>query len=181
MTNYRRKPRTPPVPQVVHIINEGIKYPQVRVIDSEGEMLGILKTKEALKMAFDLDMDLIEINAKAEIPVCKIQDYSKFKFQNSKAESAKPSTVEKEKAIRLSVRIAINDLQMNAKKVDEFLNKKIKVKIQIKMRGRERSHPLLSIEVMNQFLELITTPYDFVAQPKLDGDSNICTIKPQKK
>jgi translation initiation factor IF-3 len=181
MTNYRRKPRGLPTPQTVYLINDNIRYPEVRVITEEGEMLGVMPTKQAIQLAYEKDLDLIEINAKAEIPLCKLMEFTKFKFQQSKSEAAKPPTVEKEKTLRLSVRIAPNDLQMNAKKADEFLLKKTKVKIQIKMRGRERSHPKLALEVMDQFLEMVTAPFDYVATPRLDGDSNICTIKPSKK
>lgn len=178
MTNYRRRPRytgRPQTPQ--YIINEGIRVPQVRVIDEEGEMLGTMATKEAINIAFEQTLDLILINAKAEIPVCKIMDFSKFKYQQSKLENAKPNNTDKEKMLRLSVRIAPNDLLMNARKADDFMLKKNKVKIQIRMRGRERSHPELALEVMQQFLEMITEKYDFIAEPKLVGDSNMCTIK----
>jgi translation initiation factor IF-3 len=181
MTNYRRKPRGIQPPQTIYVINDNIRSSEVRVITETNEMLGIMPTRKALQMAFDQDLDLIEINNKAEPIVCKLMDFSKFKFQQEKLEASKPPIVEKEKTIRLSVRIALNDLQINAKKADEFLLKKTKVKIQIKMRGRERSHPQLALEVMDQFLKLIVTPFDFIANPKLDGDSNICTIKFSKK
>ena len=181
MTNYRRRPRGPQPIQPIYVINDNIRYPEVRVITEEGEMLGVMPTKQAIQMAYNQDVDLIEINAKAEVPICKLMDFAKYKFQQSKVDAAKAPLVEKEKTLRLSVRIAINDLQINAKKADEFLIKKTKVKVQIKMRGRERSHPKLALEVMDQFLEMLTTPYDFIAQPRLDGDSNICTIKAAKK
>jgi translation initiation factor IF-3 len=182
MTNYRRRPKSNNfTPVVTHLINEQIKHPEVRVITDEGEMVGVLKLSEALKIAYDGDMDLIEINPKATPPVCKLQDYSKFKYQLSKLEAAKPPVADKEKMLRLSVRIAVNDLLMNARKVDEFLDKKFKVKIQIRMRGRERSHPQLALEVMDQFLEMLTQEYEFVAEPKLVGDSNMCTLKQSKK
>ena len=182
MTNYRRKPRgfNQAIPSNF-VINQNIHHPQVRVISGDGDMIGILPLKQALDMAFDKDMDLIEINPKGEPPVCKMMDFAKYKYQLSKAEALKPPTADKEKTLRLSVRIASNDLLMNARKADDFLIKKNKVKIQIKMRGREKSHPELTKEVMTQFLEMVTEAYDFVSEPKLVGDSNMCTIKLGKK
>jgi translation initiation factor IF-3 len=182
MTNYRRKPKSAynNQPQIEHAINQNIRHPEVRVISAEGDMMGILKTSEAIKMAFEKEMDLIEINPKGTPPVCKMMDYSKFKYQLSKAEATKPDAV-KEKTLRMSVRIGPHDLEINAKKTDKFLLDKNTVKIQIRMRGREKSHPEITIEVMNQFLSMITESYDFISEPKLAGDSNIAVIKLGKK
>jgi translation initiation factor IF-3 len=178
MTNYRRRPKYTGKPQAVtYLINEAVRFPQVRVIDAEGEMIGIMSSKQAMDLAYEQSLDLILINGKIEPQVCRIMDFSKFKYQQSKLEAAKPNNTDKEKMLRLSVRIAANDLLMNARKADEFMLKKNKVKIQIRMRGRERSHPQLALEVMNQFLEMLEQRYDFVSEPKLVGDSNMCTIK----
>jgi translation initiation factor IF-3 len=179
MANYRRKPR--PIysnqPVMNHALNMNIRQSEVRVLDAENQMLGVMSLSEALEMAFAEGKDLIEINGKVSPALCKIQEYSKFKYQLSKAESAKVDTTPKEKTLRLSVRIGPHDLMNNAKKADEFVIKKNIVKIQIKMRGREKSHPELTYEIMEQFLSMVTQPIDFVAEPKLNGDSNICVFK----
>lgn len=179
MANYRRKPKPLHSNQPImnHPLNMNIKHSEVRVLDSDNQMLGVMSLSEALEMAFEEEKDLIEINGKAVPALCKIQEYSKFKYQLSKAESSKVDNTPKEKMLRLSVRIGPHDLLNNAKKVDEFLLKKNIVKIQIKMRGREKSHPELTYEIMDQFLSMITQPIDFIAEPKLNGDSNICVFK----
>lgn len=179
MANYRRKPRPiySNVPVMNHALNMNIRQSEVRVLDAENQMLGVMSLSQALEMAFAEGKDLIEINGKVTPALCKIQEYSKFKYQVSKLESAKIDTTPKEKTIRLSVRIGPHDLLNNAKKADEFMLKKNIVKIQIKMRGREKSHPELTHEIMQQFLSMVTAPVDFVAEPKLNGDSNICMIK----
>jgi translation initiation factor IF-3 len=163
-----------------HALNMNIRQSEVRVLDAENQMIGVMSLSQALEMAFAESKDLIEINGKVSPALCKIQEYSKFKYQLSKAESAKVDTTPKEKTIRLSVRIGPHDLLNNAKKVDDFLIKKNIVKIQIKMRGREKSHPELTHEIMQQFLSMVTQPIDFVAEPKLNGDSNICVFKMAK-
>ena len=179
MANYRRKPR--PLysnqPVMNHVLNMNIRQSEVRVLDADNQMLGVMSLSKALEMAFAEGKDLIEINGKVTPALCKIQEYSKFKYQLSKLESAKVDTTPKEKTIRLSVRIGPHDLLNNAKKVDDFMIKKNIVKIQIKMRGREKSHPELTHEIMQQFLSMVKEPIDFVAEPKLNGDSNICVIK----
>ncbi len=183
MTNYRRKPKTYgkfPVSQFV--VNQAILHPELRVIDEEGGMIGIMKFRDALDLAFSQNKDLIEINPKSDPPVCKIMELSKHKYQLSKVAAAKPvNNADKVKTIRLSVRIASHDMEVNARKVDEFLSKKQKVKIQVRMRGREKSHPELAGETMGLFLAKVTEPYDFEAEPKLVGDSNFCSLKPGKK
>jgi translation initiation factor IF-3 len=178
MTNYRRKPRTPYInqPQIAHIINQNIRHPEVRVIDAEGEMVGVMSISQALQTAFDQDFDLIEINPKGIPPVCKMMSYTKFKYQLSKADANKPDVV-KEKTLRMSVRIGPHDLENNAKKADKFMLDKDTVKVQIRMRGREKSHPEVTIETMNQFLSMLKEPYDFISEPKLAGDSNIAVLK----
>jgi translation initiation factor IF-3 len=182
MANYRRKPR--PIysnqPAMNHALNMNIRQSEVRVLDAENQMLGVMSLSEALEMAFAEGKDLIEINGKASPALCKIQEYSKFKYQLSKAESAKVDTTPKEKTLRLSVRIGPHDLMNNAKKADDFVVKKNIVKIQIKMRGREKSHPELTYEIMDQFLGMLSQPIDFVSEPKLNGDSNICVFKLSK-
>ena len=182
MTNYRRKPRSSynNQPELAHIINQNIRHPEVRVINGEGEMVGTFKTSDALKLAFDQEMDLIEINPKGIPPVCKMMDYAKFKYQLSKADANKAEPI-KEKTLRMSVRIGPHDLENNSKKADKFLLDKNIVKVQIRMRGREKSHPEITLEVMNQFLSMLTEQYDFVSEPKLAGDSNIAVLKLAKK
>jgi len=182
MTNYRRKKSSNynKVPTKQFNINRSISSSQVRIIDDQGNMLGVFDTKEALKMAEEKELDLIEINPKALPPIVKLIEYTKFKYQQDKAEKTKPKLVNEIKILRVSVRISVHDLLVQAKKADEFLSKDIKVKLQVQMRGREKQFPEVAQETMKKFLELVTFEYSFENEPKLLGDSDFCIIKPKK-
>ncbi|MEM1312443.1 MAG: translation initiation factor IF-3 [Patescibacteria group bacterium] len=180
MTNYRRK-RTPVKDNTKKFrVNNQITAAEIRVIDEEGGMVGLFPIQEALKMAEEKEMDLIEINPKANPPVTKLMEFTKFKYQQDKAEKAKPKVSTDIKTLRVSVRISIHDLKVQARKADEFLEKGIKVKLQVQMQRREKQHPEVAVETMQTFLEVITQPYTYETEPKLVGDSSYCTIKPKK-
>jgi translation initiation factor IF-3 len=180
MTNYRRK--RPPIRDASKQfnVNNQITSPEIRVIDEEGGMVGVYNIHDALRMAEDREMDLIEINPKANPPVVKLIEYTKFKYQQDKAEKTKPKISTDNKTLRVSVRISIHDLQVQGRKADEFLEKGLKVKLQVQMRGREKQHPEVANETMISFLAAVTQPYIFETEPKLVGDSAFCTIKPKK-
>jgi translation initiation factor IF-3 len=178
MTNYRRRKAKPKEIVKKFNINERISAGEVRVIDEAGEMVGVMTMEQALTLADETEKDLVEINPKANPPVVKLIQYSKFKYQQDKAEKSKPKSVDDNKTLRVSVRISVHDLAVQAKKADEFLKKGIKVKLQVQMRGREKSHPELSQEVMVKFLSLVTYEYKTEAEAKLLGDSCFIFLKP---
>ena len=140
-------------------------------------MVGIMTLAEAKALALEQEKDLVEINPKAEPPVIKLIEYSKFKYQQDKAEKNKVKGGDEEKVLRVSVRISPHDLLVQAKKADEFLKKGLKVRLQVQMRGREKSHPEVATEVMQQFIGMITEVYSMDAQPKLVGDSAFAFLK----
>ncbi len=180
MTNYRRK--KPPAKNLGkrNLVNNQITAPEIRIIDEEGNMVGVYDIVSALKMAEARELDLVEINPKAQPPVVKLIEFSKFKYQLDKSEKNKPKAADDIKTLRVSVRISVHDLQVQARKADEFLGKGIKVKLQVQMKGREKQHPEVASETMQTFLQLITSPHSFETEPKLVGDSSSCTIKPEK-
>jgi len=178
MTNYRRKKRPTKETQVRFRTNKQIRHDEVRVIDEEG-FVGLMSSQQALALATERDMDLIEINPKALPPVVKLLDYNKFKYQQQKAEAGKKAKPDKEKTIRVSVRIGPHDLEVQAKKTDQFIEKEHKVRLQVQMKGREKAFPDVAKEVMKNFVLLISQPYDFVQEPKLIGDSYFATLKPK--
>jgi translation initiation factor IF-3 len=181
MTNYRRK-RTPQKDTAKKFnINTQITALEVRLLDSEGAMIGIMSRKEALDLAQERELDLIEINPKSNPPVVRLMDYYKFKYQQSKSDAAKKVKKEETKTIRVSVRVSINDLNVRAKKINEFLEKGCKVKMQVQMKGREKAHPEVAEETMRTFIEMINPElYAFESEAKLLGDSSFATIKPKK-
>ena len=179
MTNYRRRKAKPVITPVKEFaVNNRIKSLNVRVIGDDGQMIGIMTKMQALQMAEEADKDLVEINPKAEPPIVKLIELNKFKYQLEKSE--KKVKVETLKILRVSVRISIHDLQVQARKADIFIEKKFKVKLQVQMRGRERAHPEVAQETMTNFLAQIKEEYLFENPVKLLGDSCLCTIKSAK-
>ena len=136
-------------------INEMIRVREVRLIDDEGNQLGIVATQEALKMAKDRDLDLVEVSPNANPPVCKILNYGKYKFEQEKRlrDSRKNQKALKNKEIRMQPKIGSGDLDTKAKHVQEFLDEGDKVKVTIRFRGRELAHTELGYDVLNEVLK----------------------------
>jgi len=178
MTNYRRKRPKKTTNTKTHILNEKINYDNMRIIDDSGEMVGVFSKLEALKMAEEQELDLILINPKADPVIVKMMDYSKFKYIESKQDSTKKKPTE-DKIIRVSVRVSPHDLQVRAKKIDEFLEKGIKVKMQVIMKGREKQHPEVAKETMLLFISMISQEFLYESEPSLIGDSYFTSIKPK--
>lgn len=179
MTNYRRRKKTNnSKANLRYYANERIYDPEVRVVDENGENLGIMNTKKAVLMAKEKGFDLVKINPKANPAIAKIMDWSKFKYTQSKVEKVKLKKEKKLKTIRVSVRIGPHDLEVQARKCDQFLEKGHQVKLQVRMKGREKAHPEVAQEVMNDLLKLIEQPFDTLGDPKKTGDSFYATIQP---
>ena len=152
-------------------INEQIRVREVRLIDDLGEQKGIVPTIEALRMAKEKDLDLVEVSPNANPPVCKILDYGKYRFEQEKKlrESKKNQKVLKLKEIRMQPKIGPGDLDTKAKHVQEFLEEGNKVKVTIRFRGRELAHTELGYDVLNEVLKRLTSAYVVEKQPAMDG------------
>lgn len=150
-----RKKR-PAKPLIQHyLINDRIQAPEVRLLDADGNNLGVMKIAEALTRAREQELDLVEMNPKAQPPVCKITDFTHFKYQKEKEikkQKAK-SHASETKGIRLSIRIGDHDLGIRQMQAEKFLNRGDKIKIEIILRGRENARPQLAFEVINRFVE----------------------------
>ena len=151
-------------------INEMIRVREVRLIDDEGNQLGIVATQEALKMAKDRDLDLVEVSPNANPPVCKILDYGKYKFEQEKKlrDSKKNQKVLKLKEIRMQPKIGSGDLDTKAKHIQEFLDEGDKVKVTIRFRGRELAHTELGYDVLNEVLKRLTSAYNIDKPAAMD-------------
>ncbi len=138
----RRFDRRPPDRDPTRI-NERIRVPQVRLIGADGEQIGIVETDEARKIAREADLDLVEVAADSRPPVCKVLDYSKYKYeQEQKAKQARKHQQQVNvREIKLRPKIADHDYETKKGHVERFLNKKDKVKVTIMFRGREQAHP----------------------------------------
>ena len=161
--------------------NEMIRVREVRLIDDEGNQLGIVPTVDALRMAKDKDLDLVEVSTNANPPVCKILDFGKYRFEQEKKlrESKKNQKVLKLKEIRMQPKIGSGDLDTKAKHVQEFLNEGDKVKITVRFRGRELAHTELGFDVLNEVLKRLTSAYNIDKPAKMDGKMMSITISPK--
>ena len=159
-------------------INEMIRVREVRLIDEEGNQLGIVPTPEALRMAKDKGLDLVEVSPNANPPVCKILDYGKYRFEQEKKlrDAKKNQKVLKLKEIRMQPKIGSGDLDTKAKHIQEFLDEGDKVKVTIRFRGRELAHTELGYEVLNEVLKRLTSAYNIEKPAAMDGRNMSVTI-----
>jgi len=147
-------------------INNQIRAREVRVIDEEGKNLGVMKLEEALKLAFERHLDLVEIAPKANPPVVKIVDYGKFLYQQKKKEKEKKKKQKELKCIRIGFKESEHDLSYKAEKVTEFLEEGSPVRIDLILRGREKIFVQEAKEKIKKFLEKIEIEYKFIQEPK---------------
>lgn len=135
-------------------VNQQIRANEVFLIDDSGERIGVMSLQEALKMALDAGLDLVEVNPKGEPPVVKILDYGQFKYEKEK-EAHKKKVQQKKveiKGIRLTVRISNNDFNVKLNQARGFLLKGDKLKLELVLKGRERQHPEKAVETINKFI-----------------------------
>ncbi len=162
-------------------INEEIRGKELRVIDAEGNQLGILSSQQALALAEEKNLDLVMISPQAKPPVCKIMDYGKFRFEQARREKEKRKNqkVVDIKEVRLSLNIDTHDFNTKLNQALKFIEKGDKVKVSIRFRGREMSHPELGMEVMKRFSEACAENAVIEKQPKLEGRSMLMFLAPK--
>jgi translation initiation factor IF-3 len=153
-------------------INTAITAPELRVIDPEGENLGVMSLKEALALAKDKhQLDLIEISANAKPPVARIMSFDKYRYLEEKAEK-KERQLQKAtgiKQVQISVKAARNDLEIKLRKLHEFLEEGHPVEIAMRMRGREKGNKEWAEQKLKEFMDMITVEYKVVNPPKFAG------------
>ncbi len=165
-----------------HQVNEEIRDREVRVISAEGEQLGIMSASQALTLAEEADLDLVKISPNAVPPVCKIMNYGKFKFEQAKKEkeNRKNQKVVEIKEIYLSMTIDIGDLNVKAKKTVEMLGDGNKVKVSIRMRGRQMAHASMGLDVMKRFFDMLGGKAVMEKEPKTEGRNIMMVLAPAK-
>ena len=164
-------------------INEQIRVREVRLIDDKGDQKGIVPTIEALKMAKEQELDLVEVAPQANPPVCKILDYGKYRFEQEKKlrDSKKNQKQLKLKEIRMQPKIGSGDLDFKSKHIQEFLTEGNKVKVTIRFRGRELAHTELGYDVLNEVLKRLNDEYVIEKQPAMEGRFMSMTLSPKAK
>ena len=164
------------------MINEQIRDREVRVISEDGEQLGIMSAREAMKLAEQAELDLVKIAPKAQPPVCKIIDYGKYKYELARKEKEakkKQKTVEV-KEVRLSPNIDTNDLNTKVNNARKFIGKGNKVKVTLRFRGREMAHVQQSKHILDDFAELLADTAVVEKPAKLEG-RNMSMVLTEKR
>lgn len=164
------------------LINEQIVTNEVRLIGKDGEQLGIVSLKSALSMAQEEDLDLVLMSASSNPYVCKIMDYGKYKFDAIKKEKElkKNQKVVELKEIQLSMTIDTHDMEVKAKHAKRFLSEGNKVKVVLRMRGRQQAYAKNAVEVVNNFFKMLGELATSDKAPEIVGRNVIMIITPKK-
>lgn len=163
------------------MINEEIRDKEVRVIDSDGTMLGIMKLEEALELANTKKLDLVNISPNAKPPVCKLLDYGKYRYelQKKEKEAKKKQKTTQLKEIRLSTFIEEHDIQVKANTALKFLKDGDKLKVSLRFRGREKDYAAKGMQVMQRFAEIVSEFGMIEKKPEFEGRSLIMIMAPK--
>jgi translation initiation factor IF-3 len=163
-------------------VNHQIRIDKIRLIDGEGNMVGVVSVAEGLKMAEAAGLDLVEVSPGASPPVCKLLDYGKYKYQLQKKanEARKKQKIIQVKEIKLRPMIDKHDLEVKMKAVHKFLEEGDKVKFTLRFRGREMSHQELGIRLLNQVKDVLADKIKVESEPRLEGRQMVMMVSPAK-
>ena len=166
---------------MAHQINEDIRDKEVCLVSSDGRQLGIMSSRDALSVAAKAGMDLVKISPKATPPVCKVMDYGKFRFEQSKREkeAKKNQHVVEIKEIRMSPGIDIGDLNTKLRNAAKFLSAGNRVKVTVRFRGRQMAHTSIGEDLLKRFAENCTEFASMDRMPKLEGRHMTMLLSPK--
>lgn len=183
ISKYAYIPQQKPVKKESNLVNEAIKFPKVMLIDSDGKSLGIIDTKKALDLAYNKDLDLVCVAPQAEVPVCKILDYPKYRYDKEKAqkEAQKNQKVIETKEIQLSPTIAENDFNTKLNQGRKFLSHGDKVKVTLRIKRRFISLSDRALEIVNDYVAKCMDIGQTDKKPDFDGKVIMITISPRKQ
>ena len=169
------------IANAVHQINEEILDKEVRLIGDQGEQLGIMSAQEALKIAAEREMDLVKIAPGSNPPVCKVMDYGKFRFEQTKKEkeAKKNQRVIEIMEIRMSPGIGENDFNTKLKNGQKFLNDGDRVKVSVRFRGREMAHTEIGEQLLKDFAAKCADIATLDKNPKLEGRNMSMFLSPK--
>ncbi len=164
-------------------VNRRIRVPEVRVIDDEGQQIGVLPTEQAVKLAMEKGLDLVEISPNAKPPVCKIIDFGKFKYQKKKKEHAakQKQTVIQLKEIKFTPKTEEHDYQFKVKHIERFIEEGNKAKVTVKFKGRELSHKELGETILTRIKEDLQSLIDVEQNTKMEGRNMTMVLIPKVK
>ncbi len=164
-------------------INEQIRDKEIRVIDENGVMLGLMSAREAQAIADERELDLVKVSPDAKPPVCKILDYGKFRYEQARREkeSKKNQKVTEIKEVRTSVRVQDHDLQVKVKSIAKFLEDGNKVKVSVRFRGRELSYTETGKTLLLKIKDMLGEDCVVEKPPKMEGRSYVMYLAPKKQ
>lgn len=164
-----------------HQINEEIRDKEVRLVSEAGEQLGIMSSREALEKAIERDLDLVKISPNATPPVCKLMDYGKFKFEQTKREkeARKNQHVVEIKEVRMSPGIDVNDFNVKLRNAQKFLAEGNRVKVTVRFRGREMAHTDIGRDLLNKFAEQCADTATLEKAAKMEGRNMFIFLSPK--
>jgi translation initiation factor IF-3 len=162
-------------------VNEEIRLPQVRLIDQDGEMQGVMTAREAMLRAFQVGLDLVEISPNADPPVCKILDFGKFKYeqQKKKNEAKKKQKVIEIKEIKVRPNIDENDYQVKMRAMKSFIEEGDKVKVTLRFRGREMAHQDIGVRVLERIRAEMDATSKVEQMPRMDNRQMVMVLSPR--
>jgi len=162
-------------------VNEEIRSPQVRLIDQDGEMLGVMSARDAMMRAYAVGLDLLEISPNAEPPVCKILDYGKYKYeaQKKRNEAKKKQKVVEIKEIKVRPNIDENDYQVKMRAMKSFIDEGDKVKVTLRFRGREMAHQDIGVRVLERIRSEMDAATKVEQMPKLENRQMVMVLAPK--
>lgn len=163
--------------------NEQIQSEEVMVIGYDGEKMGVMPTGEALRIAYDEDLDLVEVSPNAEPPVCRIMDYGKFLYQKQKKdkENRKAAKQKQLKEMKFRCNIGNGDYETKKRHIVRFIEEGSPVRITIMFRGREMSHPEIGVQILDRLTQDLDGIVNVQAAPKMEGRNMTMTVTPIKK
>lgn len=177
-----RRPHRAPAPVLKQgpRTNRDIRLPRVQLVDAEGTNRGIVALEEALQLAEDAGLDLVEVAPNADPPVCKVLDYGRFKFQTQKkaAEARKKQKTFEIKEIKMRPNIDSHDYEVKMKSIRKFFEEGDKVKVTLRFRGREMAHQNLGMELLNKVRDDTRELAKVEAEPKLEGRQMVMVLAP---
>ena len=159
-----------------------IRVREVRVVDDEGQQLGILPIQEALRLAYERNLDLVEVAPNAVPPVCRLLDFGKFQYERQKKEreARKAQKVIEIKEIRLRPRTGDHDIAVKVRQTLSFLEEGSKVKVAVRFRGREITHPEIARDQLDTFAERVGDAAVIEIQPSMEGRNLFMLLSPKK-
>jgi len=163
-------------------LNEDIRYDQVRLIGSDGTQLGVMSGREAREKAYEEGLDLVEVSDASDPPVCRIMNYDKYRYEQSKklAEARKRQTVVEVKEVKFRPKTEEHDLNFKIKNIKKFLANKNKVKITLRFRGREIVYAQSQgVEVLNKIAEALGEDATIIQQPTMEGRQMVMFVAPK--